>query len=188
RISGRYERFLEKTFPRFYVLYATFTRGIQALFLEVKEIRKIKSKMSRQRLSAQQLPYREMERLRQFRRDVIKAIPIGIIAIPPFANFLVIVLMYFFPRQLLIRYFWTPTQQVEFLDAYDAIRRDSYPKKERLALAARSLPDAQLQKCLQEICAEVQRGSQPCVAELYAVRSLFSGSPLGLNKLQVSHV
>ncbi|NXN60008.1 LTMD1 protein, partial [Rynchops niger] len=204
-INGRYERFLEKTFPRFYVLYATFTKGIQALFLEVKEIRKIKSKMSHQRLSVQQLPYREMERLRQVRRsrrgsvppgsaspekgDVIKAIPIGIIAIPPFANFLVIVLMYFFPRQLLIRYFWTPSQQVEFLDAYDAIRRDSYPDVVKsIALAARSLPEPQLQKRLQELCAEVQRGSQPRVAELYAVRSLFSGSPLGLNKLQVSHV
>ncbi|NXH79297.1 LTMD1 protein, partial [Hydrobates tethys] len=196
RISGRYERFLERTFPRFYVLYATFTKGIQALFLEVKEIRKIKSKMSRQRLSVQQLPYREMERLRQVRRgprdafrDVIKAIPIGVIAIPPFANFLVIVLMYFFPRQLLIRYFWTPNQQVEFLDAYDAIRRNSYPDVvESLALAARSLPEPQLQKRLRELCAEVQRGSQPRVAELYAVRSLFSGPPLGLNKLQVSHV
>ncbi|NXX62347.1 LTMD1 protein, partial [Scopus umbretta] len=200
RLNGRYERFLERTFPRFYVLYATFTKGIQALFLEAKEIRKIKSKMSRQSLSVQQLPYREMERLRQvrrgargafrqFRRDVIKAIPIGVIAIPPFANFLVIVLMYFFPRQLLIRYFWTPNQQVEFLDAYDAIRRDVYPDVvESLALAARSLPEPQLQKRLQELCAEVQRGSQPCVAELYAVRSLFSGSPLALNKLQVSHV
>ncbi|KAF1414987.1 LETM1 domain-containing protein 1, partial [Spheniscus mendiculus] len=199
-INGRYEKFLERTFPRFYVLHATFTKGIQALFLEVKEIRKIKSKMSCQKLSAQQLPYREMERLRQvrcsawdafrqFRRDVIKAIPIGVIAIPPFANFLVIVLMYFFPRQLLIRYFWTPSQQAEFLDAYDAIRRDSYPDVvESLALAARSLPEPQLQKRLQELCAQVQRGSQPRVAELYAVRSLFSGSPLGLNKLQVSHV
>ncbi|XP_009708580.1 PREDICTED: LETM1 domain-containing protein 1-like, partial [Cariama cristata] len=92
QINGRYEKFLERTFPRFYVLYATFTKGIQALFLEVKEIRKIKSKMSHQRLSVQHLPYREMERLRQFRRDLIKVIPIGIIAIPPFANFLVIVL------------------------------------------------------------------------------------------------
>ncbi|KAM6112249.1 LOW QUALITY PROTEIN: LETM1 domain-containing protein 1 [Phoenicopterus ruber ruber] len=128
-----------------------------------------------------------MERLRQFRRDVIKAIPIGIIAIPPFANFLVIVLMYFFPRQLLIRYFWTPNQQVEFLDTYDAIRRDSYPDVvESLALAVRSLPEPQLRKRLQELCAEVQRGSQP-PGELYAVRSLFS-VPLGLNKLRVSHV
>ncbi|CAM9937402.1 unnamed protein product, partial [Bubo scandiacus] len=189
RINGRYERFLERTFPRFYVLYVTFTKGIQALFLEAKEIRKIKSKMSRQRLSVQQLPYREMERLRQFRRDVLKALPIAAIAIPPFANFLVIALMYFFPRQLLIRYFWTPKQQVEFLDAYDAIRRDSYlDVVESLTLAACSLPELQLQQRLRELCAEVQRGSQPHVAELYAVRSLFSGSPLALNKLRVSHV
>ncbi|NXI71485.1 LTMD1 protein, partial [Anseranas semipalmata] len=212
RINGRYERFLQRTFPRFYALYATFTGGIQALFVEVKEIRKIKLKMARQRLSAHQLPYREMERLRQvrrlppqrrlelsgegngrgagpFSRDVIKAIPIGVIAIPPFANFLVIVLMYFFPRQLLIRYFWTPSQQVEFLDAYHAIRSAVYPEVvESLALAARSLPEPQLQNRLQELCAKVQRGSQPHVAELYAMRSLFSGPPLGLNKLPISHV
>ncbi|NXK46352.1 LTMD1 protein, partial [Chauna torquata] len=206
RINGRYERFLQRTFPRFYPLYATFTGGIQALFAEVKEIRKIKLKMAQQSLSAHQLPYREMERLRQVRRagcgegsgsrakatggeDVIKAIPIGVIAIPPFANFLVIVLMYFFPRQLLIRYFWTPSQQVEFLDTYHTIRRAVYPEVvESLALAARSLPEPQLQNRLQELCAKVQRGSQPHVAELYAVRSLFSGHPLGLNKLHVSHV
>ncbi|XP_010212845.1 PREDICTED: LETM1 domain-containing protein 1 [Tinamus guttatus] len=93
-------RFLQRRWPRFYVLHAAFTGGIQALFWEVKEIGKIKSKMSRQRLSFHQLPYREMERLRQFRRDLIKAIPIGIIAIPPFANFLVIFLIAAGPSSL----------------------------------------------------------------------------------------
>ncbi|NXV76649.1 LTMD1 protein, partial [Atlantisia rogersi] len=76
-----------------------------------------------------------------------------------------------------------------FLDAYDSIRRDSYwDVVKSLTLAARSLPEPQLQKRLQDICAEVQRGAQPRVTELYAVRSLFSGSPLGLSKLQVSHM
>ncbi|XP_041884858.1 LETM1 domain-containing protein 1 isoform X2 [Corvus kubaryi] len=65
RVNARYERYLERSFPRFYVLHSTFKTGVQALFLEVKEIRRIKSKMSRQRLSPQQLPYRDMERLRQ---------------------------------------------------------------------------------------------------------------------------
>ncbi|XP_062492033.1 LETM1 domain-containing protein 1 [Pezoporus occidentalis] len=189
RINRRYERFLERTFPRFYVLHSTFTRGIQALFLEVKEIRDIRSRMARQRLSVQQLPYRDMERLRQFRRDLIKAVPIGIIAIPPFANFLVIILMYFFPRQLLIRHFWTSQQQVEFLATYDAIRRDSYPAVlESLARAARSLPEPQLQSRLQQLCSEVQRGSQPRVAELCALRGAFSGPGLALNQLQLCHV
>ncbi|NXB31870.1 LTMD1 protein, partial [Eulacestoma nigropectus] len=213
RVSARYERYLERSFPSFYLLYSTFKTGdsapagIQALFLEVKEVGKIKAEMSRQRLSAQQLPYREMERLRQFwelgvseadslpscwrqfRRDLLKAIPIGIIAIPPFANFLVIVLMYFFPRQLLIRHFWTPKQQVEFLDAYDSIRRGSYPAVVRsLALAARSLPEPQPRELLQQLCAQVQGGARPHLAQLLAVRSLFSGSLLALNRLRVDHV
>ncbi|XP_066063588.1 LETM1 domain-containing protein 1 isoform X4 [Chamaea fasciata] len=64
-VNSRYERYLQRSFPRFYVLHSTFKTGIQALFLEVKEILRIKSKMSQQRLSSQQLPYREMERLRQ---------------------------------------------------------------------------------------------------------------------------
>ncbi|NXJ20822.1 LTMD1 protein, partial [Dicrurus megarhynchus] len=200
RVNARYERYLERSFPRFYVLHSTFKTGVQALFLEVKEIWKIKSKMSRQRLSTQQLPYRDMERLRQvadsfpsfwrqFRRDLLKAVPIGIIAIPPFANFLVIVLMYFFPRQLLIRYFWTPKQQVEFLDTYDSIRRVSYPAVVRsLALAARSLPEPQPRELLQHLCAQVQGGARPHLAQLLAVRSLFSGSLLALNRLRVDHV
>lgn len=159
------------------------------MLVEVKEVRRIRQEMARQKLSAQQLPYRDMERLRQFRRDVIKAIPVGLLAIPPFANFLVIVLMYFFPRQLLIRYFWTPSQQLQFLDAYHAIRSAAYAEVlQSLALATSSLPEPRLQTQLQELCTKVQRGSQPRVAELYALRSLFSGPPLGLSKLRASHV
>ncbi|NXM26826.1 LTMD1 protein, partial [Oxyruncus cristatus] len=211
RVNARYERYLERSFPRFYLLYSTFTSGMQALFLEVKEISRIRFRMSQQRLKVQQLPYRDMERLRQeitgslgglvsdpdslssfwrqFRRDALKAIPIGIIAIPPFANFLVIVLMYFFPRQLLIRYFWTPQQQQEFLDVYDSIRRDSYPDVvQSLALAARSLPEPRPRELLQQLCSQVQGGARPHLAQLLAVKSLFSGSPLVLNRLQVDHV
>lgn len=189
RLNGRYERFLQRSFPRFYGLYALFTGGVRSVLLEVREVRRIRQDMARQRLSPQQLPYRDMERLRQFRRDVLKAIPVGLLAIPPFANFLVIVLMYFFPRQLLIRYFWTPSQQREFLAAYHAIRSAAYPEVlQSLALAASSLPEPRLQTQLQELCTKVQRGAQPRVAELYALRSLFSGPPLGLSKLHASHV
>ncbi|XP_038027508.2 LETM1 domain-containing protein 1 isoform X1 [Anas platyrhynchos] len=170
-------------------LHRRWGHGVRSVLLEVREVRRIRQDMARQRLSPQQLPYRDMERLRQFRRDVLKAIPVGLLAIPPFANFLVIVLMYFFPRQLLIRYFWTPSQQREFLAAYHAIRSAAYTEVlQSLALAASSLPEPRLQTQLQELCTKVQRGAQPQVAELYALRSLFSGPPLGLSKLHASHV
>ncbi|NXN91125.1 LTMD1 protein, partial [Rhinopomastus cyanomelas] len=75
-----------------------------------------------------------------------------------------------------------------FLRAYDSIRRAVYPDVLRsLALAALSLPDPQLQRRLQQLCAAVQGGSQPRVAELYAVRSVFSGAPLAFDRLRASH-
>ncbi|XP_027525971.1 LETM1 domain-containing protein 1-like isoform X3 [Corapipo altera] len=189
RVNARYERYLERSFPRFYVLYSTFTSvlcptGIQALFLEMKEIGRIRFRMSQQRLKVQQLPYRDMERLRQ-------AVPQGrtqghshrdhrhptLCQLPGHRP------------DLLIRYFWTPQQQLEFLDVYDSIRRDSYPDVvQSLALAAQSLPEPQPRELLQQLCSQVQGGARPRLAQLLAVRSLFSGSPLVLNRLQVDHV
>ncbi|XP_064494828.1 LETM1 domain-containing protein 1-like isoform X4 [Pseudopipra pipra] len=184
RVNARYERYLERSFPRFYVLYSTFTSGIQALFLEVKEIGRIRFRMSRQRLKVQQLPYRDMERLRQavpqgraqghshwdHRHPTLRQLPGH-------------------RPDLLIRYFWTPQQQLEFLDVYDSIRRDSYPDVvQSLALAAQSLPEPRPRELLQQLCSQVQGGARPRLAQLLAVRSLFSGSPLVLNRLQVDHV
>ncbi|XP_019336622.2 LETM1 domain-containing protein 1 isoform X1 [Alligator mississippiensis] len=189
RASGRYERFLERRFPRFYLLYATSHRGFKALFLEAKEIRKIKINMAHQGISFQQLPYRDMERLRQFRRDLIKAIPVSLLSLPPFANYFVLVLIYLFPRQLLIHYFWTPKQQVEFLNIYHGMRREAYPDIiDGLARATQFVADQQIRDPMQRLCTKVQQGSHPGVAELHAVRSLFSGHPLGLNRLRIWQV
>uniref|UniRef100_A0A674GA05 LETM1 domain containing 1 n=1 Tax=Taeniopygia guttata TaxID=59729 RepID=A0A674GA05_TAEGU len=189
RANARYERYLERSFPRFFLLYSTFKTGLQALFLELQEIRRIRARMSQLQLSPQQLPYRDMERLRQFRRDLLKIIPIGIIAIPPFANFLVLLLMYFFPRQLLIRHFWTPRQQLEFLAAYERRRRAVYPAVLRaLVRVARALPEPQPRHLLLQLCAQVCATPCPQLAQLLAVRSSFSGSLLLLSSLHVDHV
>ena len=116
--------------------------GLEALLADAREVRQIRQTMAREGLSAAQLNYRDMERLRQvsaalggslgcnpkpvggggrgggmwvlcvglargswgaaariadgllqFRRDVLKAVPVALIAIPPFANFLVLLLM-----------------------------------------------------------------------------------------------
>ncbi|NXP75422.1 LTMD1 protein, partial [Ramphastos sulfuratus] len=76
-----------------------------------------------------------------------------------------------------------------FLDANDASRRRSYPLVvASLALAAPSVPDPQLQRQLLQLCTEVQGGCHPSLAQLCALRALFSASPLALSKLQVSHV
>ncbi|KAJ0064850.1 hypothetical protein NL108_016392, partial [Boleophthalmus pectinirostris] len=155
------------------------------LFRDANEVRRIKSKLHSERLQYKDLPYREMEKLRQFRRDLIKSIPLVLISIPPFANYLVFVLMYFFPRQILIPHFWTPQQQVTFRGIYHSMRVQHYPSVLRgLEHSNRKVKDKPLQKSLKDLYTKVQSGSTPKVSEILAVRSLFSGPPLGIKRMR----
>ncbi|KAJ6656193.1 hypothetical protein lerEdw1_004110 [Lerista edwardsae] len=202
-MNERYERYLGRTFPRFYQLYSTFLKGVRIFYSEVKEIRRIKKNMSHKNIQFNQLPYREMERLRQFRRDLIKAIPVGILSLPPFANYLVLLLMYLYPRQLLIRHFWTPKQEAEFLDTYHSMRMEAYPDVvDGLMHLSHAVADPLLQKQMLSLCKKhydafltavslifkVQEGFHPDVSELKAVRPLFVGYPFGMRRLKAQQV
>uniref|UniRef100_H3AUE4 LETM1 domain containing 1 n=2 Tax=Latimeria chalumnae TaxID=7897 RepID=H3AUE4_LATCH len=187
-ISERYERFLERRFPRVYVLHSTLFTGFRLLISDAKEVKRIREKMAAQKLKFEQLPYREMESLRQFRRDIIKAAPLLLISIPPFANYLVFVLMYFFPRQLLIRHFWNPGQQEEYLGIYHLRRAHLYP--EIVTHLLNSVPKTAnpMQRRMQRLCTKVKQGFHPEAAELHAVRSLFTEPPLRIKRLNKQRV
>uniref|UniRef100_A0A8C6UCC3 LETM1 domain containing 1 n=1 Tax=Neogobius melanostomus TaxID=47308 RepID=A0A8C6UCC3_9GOBI len=183
-VHVKYEGFLKRRFPRFYLLYHTFVEGFKLLIRDANEARKIKMKLYNEQLQYKDLPYREMETLRQFRRNMAKAIPLVLIAIPPFANYLVILLMYFFPRQVLIPHFWTPQQQVAFRGVYHSRRAQYFtPVLKGLEQANHKVKDAPLQRRLKDLCVKVQNGSTPKVSEVLAVRGLFSGPPLGIQRL-----
>ncbi|XP_038294101.1 LETM1 domain-containing protein 1 isoform X5 [Canis lupus baileyi] len=183
-INGKYHRFLGRHFPRFYVLYTIFMKGLQMFWADAKKARRIKTNMWKHNIKFHQLPYREMEHLRQFRRDVTKCLFLGIISIPPFANYLVFLLMYLFPRQLLIQHFWTPKQQIDFLDIYHALRKQSHP--EILCYLEKVIPlvsDAGLRWHMTELCTKIQHGTHPTVHDILALRQCFSNHPLGMNQL-----
>nr|XP_023690770.1 LETM1 domain-containing protein 1 isoform X2 [Paramormyrops kingsleyae] len=163
--------------------------GFRLLFQNAKEVRIIKTKMISNNVKFQNLSYREMETLRQFRRDMIKAIPLVLISVPPFANYLVFVLMYFFPRQLLIRHFWTPRQQVEFQRIYHSRRAENHVAiLTGLTKTVPAVGDSRLQSRLLDLCNKVQSGAQPSVPEIQAVKGLFSGPPLGMKRLDADHM
>ncbi|KAK5609056.1 hypothetical protein CRENBAI_016933 [Crenichthys baileyi] len=187
--NAKYEGFLKRRFPRFFLLYRTFMEGFKMLFQDARDVRRIKTKMLVDGVKFQDLNYREMEKLRQFRRDLIKAIPLVIICIPPFANYIVFVLMYFFPRQLLIPHFWTHRQQLEFRRLYHSHRVQHHqPVLKELEYMSHQVKNGHLQSLLKNLCAKVQSGGNPKVSEILAVRSLFSRAPLAINTLNNNHM
>ncbi|XP_035954796.1 LETM1 domain-containing protein 1 isoform X3 [Halichoerus grypus] len=159
-------------------------KGLQMIWADAKKARRIKTNMWKHNIKFHQLPYREMEHLRQFRRDVTKCLFLGIISIPPFANYLVFLLMYLFPRQLLIQHFWTPKQQIDFLDIYHALRKQSHP--EILCYLEKVIPlvsDAGLRWHMTELCTKIQHGTHPAIHDILALRECFSNHPLGMKQL-----
>ncbi|XP_069347521.1 LETM1 domain-containing protein 1 isoform X13 [Eulemur rufifrons] len=64
-INGKYHRFLGRHFPRFYVLYTIFMKGLQMFWADAKKARRIKTNMWKHNIKFHQLSYREMEHLRQ---------------------------------------------------------------------------------------------------------------------------
>ncbi|KAM6215314.1 LETM1 domain-containing protein 1 isoform 4-T4 [Rhynchocyon petersi] len=64
-INEKYHRFLGRNFPRFYVMYTVFMKGLQMVWADAKKARRIKANMWKHSLSFHQLSYRDMEHLRQ---------------------------------------------------------------------------------------------------------------------------
>ncbi|XP_029574799.1 LETM1 domain-containing protein 1 isoform X1 [Salmo trutta] len=185
RANAKYEHFLQRHFPCFYVLYSTFTKGFQLFFQDAKEVKMIKTRMLTNSVKVQDLTYRDMEKLRQFRRDMIKAIPLLLIAIPPFANYLVFALMYLFHRQLLIRHFWTPQQQTEFQGVNHSHRaQHHWAVLKGLESAGSHVKDSRLL----DLCNKVQSGIHPNISDIQAIRDLFSGPPLGIKRMNADQM
>lgn len=93
--------------------------------------------------------------------------------------------MYLFPRQLLIKHFWTPKQQIDFLDIYHGLRKQSH--SEILCNLERVIPlisDAGLRWQLTDLCTKIQNGTHPAVHDILALRECFGNYPLGMNQLQ----
>ncbi|XP_055250662.1 LETM1 domain-containing protein 1 isoform X3 [Moschus berezovskii] len=73
-INGKYHRFLGRNFPRFYVLYTIFMKGLQMFWADAKKARRIKTNMWKHNIKFHQLSYREMEHLRQMQHGTHPAV------------------------------------------------------------------------------------------------------------------
>ncbi|KAI5622921.1 LETM1 domain-containing protein 1 [Silurus asotus] len=189
KVNEKCERFVQKRFPRFSILYYTMMKGFRLLLEDVKEVSRIKKTMWMENVHYRELPYRDMKRLILFRRDMFKAVPLFVISLPPFAIGLVFILMCLFPRQLLFRHFWTPQQQRKF-QMIDHIKRSQCQAKVLDSLVM-NVPRVSVwrQRSLFDLCSKVQDGKHPRVFEVHAIRDVFfKSSPLGMQCLTPHHL
>lgn len=83
---------------------------------------------------------------------------------------------YLFPRQLLVKHFWTPKQQIDFLDIYHGLRKQSHSEIiAHLGRVGDLVSDEKLRWHLTDLCAKVPARALEAASTKAAYKQL-SGS------------
>ncbi|GFR31958.1 LETM1 domain-containing protein 1 [Trichonephila clavata] len=146
-----YEKVLETKFPSAFKIYQVFSVGTKTLYTDIKEYIRISSSLSAGK-SVRDLQRKELEVYFQVPKDLVKVAPILLLAALPFANYVILPVIYLFPRKCLSSQFWTLQQKVDFAVVYQKKKLHFYrPVFRNLQARVQTIEDPDLRDKCQNI-------------------------------------
>ncbi|GIY52657.1 LETM1 domain-containing protein 1 [Caerostris extrusa] len=183
-----YERILETKFPSAFKIYQVFSVGTKTLYTDITEYIRISSTLSAGK-SVRDLQRKELEVYFQVPKDLIKVGPILLLAALPFANYVILPVIYLFPRKCLTYHFWTLQQKENFSLAYQRKRLLFYrPVFRNLQARVQDIQDDALRNRCQDIFYKIGSGVHPSVDEIVQVKRLFIDKPYGIFNMSLAHL
>lgn len=135
------------------------------------------------------LSRKEIELYHQMPKDMMRVAPMLILSTLPFANYIVLPLVYLFPRQLLCQHFWTLQQRTEFAMETLRIRLYNYRPVFRCVQAQLdTLKDKEEHEHWAYVLGLLGSGMHPKPEDIVKSVDLFRGDPYHLSYLYPGHV
>ncbi|XP_063239998.1 LETM1 domain-containing protein 1 isoform X2 [Bacillus rossius redtenbacheri] len=185
----KYQAHLERQFPSVYHVYRIFMAGMRDFYADVKTYLRIASELNLTGRGLRDLSHAEMRVYHQMPKDMVKVAPVLFLSALPFTNYIILPLLYTFPRQLLCAHFWMLQQRAEF--AKHALRRRLYnyrPVFRCLQEHLGALRDSPLHAQWRAVLGQLGSGVHPRTDAVLACRPLFQGDPYSLLHLYSGHV
>lgn len=136
----------------------------------------------------EKLTRKELELYHQLPKDIFKVGPILVASALPFSLYLILPLVYYYPRQLLTSHFWTLQQKSEFKVVLLKNRLlHNKPVFRHLQLQLNNLEDHPLREDWACILGQLGSGVQPSVEQILTCKPLFMKLPYRLNYLSGNH-
>ncbi|XP_035661524.1 LETM1 domain-containing protein 1-like isoform X1 [Branchiostoma floridae] len=184
RLNDKIGQLLQRAHPTAGKVYVQFINGAVQSWREGKTAAGIMRHKHTLGRGYARLTWREVDCCRQFKLDVLKTLPVFLLASLPFIWLLVLPLIYFYPKQLLSSQFWSAGQRVTFFNSYHMERVAYYPSiLQALHRKAHRVEDFRNRTKLQELCSNALREESPSTAAIMRVRPTFSHPGLHFNKL-----
>lgn len=183
-----YEKILETKFPRAFKVYQVFSVGTRDLYSDIKEYIRISSSLSNGK-SVRDLQRNELETYFQIPKDLIKVGPMLLLAALPFANYVILPVIYVFPRQTLTSQFWSLQQKLDFAVIAQKKKLRYYrPVFRHLQKRIDAIEDENLRIKCQDIFYKLGSGLHPTTDEILGLKPLFIDEPFGIFKISHKHL
>nr|CAD7195531.1 unnamed protein product [Timema douglasi] len=184
-----YQKRLEEQFPSAYSMYRIFMSGMKDFYQDMKRYFRVVKKLNSSEEGYKCLSRKELEIYHQMPLDMIRVAPILLFSAVPFTNYVILPLLYLFPRQLLCYHFWTLQQRMEFAVHTQRKRLLNYrPVFRCLQAQLESLQGNPLYDTWSRILGMLGSGVHPSVDDILYCRELFKGDPYSLTHIYTGHV
>lgn len=170
-------------------MYRLFMSGVKDFYADLKQFVSVVRILHSAENGFKNLTRREIELYHQMPKDIMKVAPILLIAALPFTNYIVLPLIYMFPKQLLSSHFWNLQQKSEFsvLALRDRLMHHR-PVFRHMQGCLENLRGHKLYECWKEILGELGSGVQPDIEQIIDCKELFAGQPYSLMHLNRNHM
>ncbi|XP_054719905.1 LETM1 domain-containing protein 1-like isoform X2 [Uloborus diversus] len=183
-----YEKILETKFPSAFKIYRVFSVGTKDLYNDIKEYIRISSVLSNGK-HVRDLQRKELETYFQVPKDLMKVAPVLVLAALPFANYVILPVIYLFPRKCLSSQFWTLQQKVDFAVKYQKKRLYHYrPVFRQLQAQIDTINTDVLKNNCQDIFYKLGSGLHPTTEEIIKLKPLFIDQPYGIFCITNKHL
>lgn len=184
-----YDKVIEKRFPKAMDAYRVFIFGVKEFYRDLKDFLKVAHLVHRDSRLYSNLNRKEIELYYQMPRDILKLAPILIFSSLPFAYYILLPLIVYFPRQLLTSHFWNLQQKKEFSIMYLQKRLMYHrPVFRHLQARLKKIDDKLLQEKWANILGLIGSGVQPSIEEILECKELFDVAPYDLKYLSRNHI
>lgn len=186
-----YDVHFKRKFPKATQIYQVFKEGVRIFYYDLKNYVKIITIVYTSPASAPlaKLTRNEIEIYHQLPKDIRKVAPILLFSALPFSLYLILPLIYLFPRQLMTSHFWTLQQKSEFKVIILRERLiHNRPVFRHLQLHLKSLKGRKYYDEWAVILGQLGSGVQPTVEQILEVKPLFTKLPYRFNYLSGNHI
>lgn len=183
-----FDKVLQKRFPAAMRIYRLFMDGAKEFYQDMKKFLKITRIANNSAVGLRALTRNELELYYQMPRDMMKVGPVLLASAMPFTNYVILPIIYMFPRTFLTSHFWTLQQRASFQE--DALReRITYNRKVFRCMQTKleKLPSHDYQR-MGYVLGLLGSGTHPTAQDIIEIKDIFEKPPFNLHSLTAKHL